>query len=85
MLEVLDFSITDMGIKPGVGTFGGAVEEEGVDLVWCSRWSRYAGHYREEAVELFKDGGLGLLAKRKSAVSEGWRMMGAASLLRRIP
>ena len=56
IVEDLDFSITDMGFKPGTGTFGGAMEEEGVDFIWCSRWGSYVGYCWEELVEPFKDG-----------------------------
>ena len=37
------------------------LEEEGVDLVWSIFWGLHnVGYNREEVVELFKDGGLGV-------------------------
>ena len=49
-----------MGFEAGAHTFWGAVEEEGVDLVWGIYWDRNVSYSREEVVESFNDGGLGV-------------------------
>ena len=40
VVEYFYFPITGVGFdfEPGAGALGGAVKEEGVDVIWCNGW-----------------------------------------------